>query len=153
MSFSVNNKPNGKIEAIHIYILPERESTNTTEPEPGPSGTNLDPVFKVPLDENGEIVTKEPEPTVEVNAHNDVDTESDDWKRFKDYEKRLWGEKFVPGLVRYLKDFDAQEEERVFNQGVYDCKVCFSEKLGSDCIRFHGKGFGYYFYIRKFKLQ
>lgn len=39
-------------------------------------------------------------------------------------------------LVRQLLDFDEAQRQKVFDSTVFCCGICFSEKLGSDCVLF-----------------
>ena len=42
-------------------------------------------------------------------------------------------------LVKFLKEFNEQEEGRRFDSSLFSCNVCFAEKLGSQSIRFPGE--------------
>ena len=48
-------------------------------------------------------------------------------------------EKTIPSLVKYLKEFNSDEEIRNFDLSVFPCNVCFAEKMGSQSIRFPGQ--------------
>nr|XP_060621177.1 E3 ubiquitin-protein ligase RNF14 isoform X1 [Anolis sagrei ordinatus]XP_060621178.1 E3 ubiquitin-protein ligase RNF14 isoform X1 [Anolis sagrei ordinatus] len=39
-------------------------------------------------------------------------------------------------LIREILDFDHAHQEKCFNTKMHDCKICFSEKLGSECMYF-----------------
>lgn len=39
-------------------------------------------------------------------------------------------------LLRQLLDFDEAQRQKVFDSKVFGCGICFSEKLGSDCVLF-----------------
>ena len=54
-------------------------------------------------------------------------------------------EKSIPSLVKYLKQFNSDEEIRNFDLAVFPCNVCFAEKMGSQSIRFPGQ-FSKFFY-------
>jgi len=46
--------------------------------------------------------------------------------------------KSIPWLVKLLKDFNSEQEDRNFDVSVFPCNVCFAEKMGSQSIRFQG---------------
>lgn len=39
-------------------------------------------------------------------------------------------------LIREILDFDQAQREKCFNSKMYLCDICFSEKLGSECMNF-----------------
>ena len=41
-------------------------------------------------------------------------------------------------LLPALLDFDAKEVEVVFNRTLFECEVCFMEKVGKVCLKFIG---------------
>lgn len=43
---------------------------------------------------------------------------------------------FDSGIVSLLKSFDEAERDRQFSKATFECLVCFSEKFGSQCLRF-----------------
>ncbi|TRY69633.1 hypothetical protein DNTS_032749 [Danionella cerebrum] len=43
---------------------------------------------------------------------------------------------FKTDLLTLLLDFDGAQKEKVFNAKLFCCGICFSEKLGSDCLVF-----------------
>ena len=44
-----------------------------------------------------------------------------------------------PTVVKLLKDFHAEMEEKEFHQGMFDCDICFNQKSGAKCIKFAGE--------------
>lgn len=42
----------------------------------------------------------------------------------------------LSSLIRELLDFDRAQREKCFNSKIHLCNICFSEKLGSDCMYF-----------------
>ena len=55
-------------------------------------------------------------------------------------EKLVKRSKFVPEIVKKLKDFNNKAEELKFSKSLFDCMVCFSQKMGRDCLKFTGCG-------------
>ena len=47
----------------------------------------------------------------------------------------------TPKLVKVLKDFNSEQEIRNFDVSLFPCNVCFTERMGSQSIRFPGKHF------------
>ncbi|XP_062976738.1 E3 ubiquitin-protein ligase RNF14 [Elgaria multicarinata webbii] len=42
----------------------------------------------------------------------------------------------LSNLIREILDFDRAQREKCFNSKMYTCNICFSEKLGSECMYF-----------------
>ncbi|XP_044310192.1 E3 ubiquitin-protein ligase RNF14 isoform X2 [Varanus komodoensis] len=42
----------------------------------------------------------------------------------------------LSSLIREILDFDQAQKEKCFNSKMYMCNICFSEKLGSECMYF-----------------
>nr|XP_056703763.1 E3 ubiquitin-protein ligase RNF14 [Euleptes europaea] len=42
----------------------------------------------------------------------------------------------LSSLIREILDFDQTQKEKCFNSKMYLCNICFSEKLGSECMHF-----------------
>uniref|UniRef100_A0ACB8EJE3 E3 ubiquitin-protein ligase rnf14 n=1 Tax=Sphaerodactylus townsendi TaxID=933632 RepID=A0ACB8EJE3_9SAUR len=42
----------------------------------------------------------------------------------------------LSSLIREILDFDKAQREKCFNSKTYLCNICFSEKLGSECMHF-----------------
>ncbi|XP_032995919.1 E3 ubiquitin-protein ligase RNF14 isoform X1 [Lacerta agilis] len=42
----------------------------------------------------------------------------------------------LSSLIREILDFDQAQRQKCFNSKMYTCNVCFSEKLGSECMYF-----------------
>uniref|UniRef100_A0A6J0URH0 RBR-type E3 ubiquitin transferase n=1 Tax=Pogona vitticeps TaxID=103695 RepID=A0A6J0URH0_9SAUR len=42
----------------------------------------------------------------------------------------------LSSLIREILDFDLAQKEKCFNSKMYTCNICFSEKLGSECMYF-----------------
>ncbi|XP_054831640.1 E3 ubiquitin-protein ligase RNF14 isoform X2 [Eublepharis macularius] len=42
----------------------------------------------------------------------------------------------LSSLIREILDFDQTQREKCFNSKMYLCNICFSEKLGSECMHF-----------------
>jgi len=41
-----------------------------------------------------------------------------------------------PKIVKWLKNFNENQEIEAFNSQVFECIICFAEKLGKNCLRF-----------------
>ena len=41
-----------------------------------------------------------------------------------------------PKIVKLLKNFNENQEIEAFNSQVFECIICFAEKLGKNCLRF-----------------
>ena len=41
-----------------------------------------------------------------------------------------------PKLIKYLKTFNENKKLEIFQSQVFECNVCFCEKLGKDCLEF-----------------
>ena len=41
-----------------------------------------------------------------------------------------------PKIVKWLKNFNESQEIEAFNSQVFECIICFSEKLGNNCLKF-----------------
>ena len=41
-----------------------------------------------------------------------------------------------PKIVKWLKSFNENQEIEAFNIQVFECIICFSEKLGKNCLKF-----------------
>ncbi|XP_030068264.1 E3 ubiquitin-protein ligase RNF14 [Microcaecilia unicolor] len=42
----------------------------------------------------------------------------------------------LSSLIRDILDFDQAQQKKCFNSKLYMCNICFSEKLGSECMHF-----------------
>ena len=59
-------------------------------------------------------------------------------EELEDLELSKLDDGFIPEIVRVLRDYDAQEKQRIFEKTLFHCLVCFAEKLGQECLKFAG---------------
>ena len=138
-----------KEKAIHVMISEEKlrrklsrsndNKTKSPEASKSSSNVNFDKTFKVMLDHNGELLA--PEGAVGFHKSCDNNHPGKNNEKPDDLEElQCPKEEFIlPDLVRFLRDYDEYSKDLVFDQSHFTCDICFSKKMGKDCLRFKGK--------------
>ncbi|XP_042307173.1 E3 ubiquitin-protein ligase RNF14-like isoform X2 [Sceloporus undulatus] len=79
--------------------------------------------------EKGQSRTSEEEVCSDAVAGATAQEESLDTRAMQDVES-------LSNLIREILDFDHAQQEKCFNGKMHTCNICFSEKLGSECMYF-----------------
>ena len=108
-----------------------------------PKNPHVDDVYKVLVDVEGDLVRDVDRGREEVKVKVFLPDRLKQLKLdFEDKRARILKEdrdEEMPKFLSDLKKFNEDEEDRRFAQKLYDCGVCFTEKMGKDCFRFLGK--------------
>ena len=101
-------------------------------PEGAVSEQKIDPVYKVPIDEDGELLQAERN-TVTV-IPNEIKKDEPELPKAK--VRRV---PYVSEVVTALKTYDEATRLKKFRTELHLCVICFVEKQGVDCLQFIGK--------------
>lgn len=75
-------------------------------------------------------------PLARLSEHTDAAQSPSTGARRKLDPRAVQDNQLKKSLLDILRDYDASEKQAAFEKEGHTCNVCFSDKLGSQCIRF-----------------
>lgn len=117
---------------VSIIVIEDKSIPECLLPNPPVEKKNIDPVYKVPIDENGDLLVEEPPVTpltvIPTKIKQDPEIPKVEIRKIP----------YTSEVVTTLKSYDEGARLKKFRSEMFECLVCFSAKTGKDCLQFVG---------------